>query len=250
MTPKEINYFFPICGLTKYPNGTMKMRRYSKVKNTASCVGNTSKRGSVEKLSKQSLNRLAFTVKETKVKLMSMNTLTYSQVYPTTGKGVKKQLNRYVQMIKRKMGASTNYVWFMEFQRRGAPHFHILWSTQVTDQLRNYAAIWWANQVLKNGPDSEVQKMVRVHSHPTAWEAIRNEQGASRYVMKYATKPEQKIVPPEFSDVGRFWGASREVKNNIPDGIDIDTDQQEISEYFERTGHRAAKWEVIPKYIF
>ncbi|GAG62416.1 unnamed protein product, partial [marine sediment metagenome] len=46
----------------------------------------------------------------------------------------------------------------------------------------------------------------------TRCEAVRDANGAARYAVKYASKMRQKRVPPDFRNVGRFWGHSDDVK--------------------------------------
>ncbi|GAH86880.1 unnamed protein product, partial [marine sediment metagenome] len=54
-----------------------------------------------------------------------MVTLTYPAVFPKNGKVVKKHLNVMLKWLKYRLPAK-NYLWFFEWQRRGAPHVHIL----------------------------------------------------------------------------------------------------------------------------
>jgi len=37
-------------------------------------------------------------------------------------------------------------------------------------------------------------------------EGLKHPEAAGAYAAKYAAKNEQKAVPPEYKDVGRFWG--------------------------------------------
>jgi len=46
----------------------------------------------------------------------------------------------------------------------------------------------------------------------TRVERIRKPDGAIRYAAKYCSKKSQKVVPPGYKNVGRFWGCSRGIK--------------------------------------
>ena len=70
------------------------------------------------------------------------------------------------------------------------------------------------------------------------------------YVTKYATKTEQKDVPPEFSNVGRFFGWSSEVRKTIQPGYTALISDGELRWSLREIGHRVSDYHVIPKYIF
>jgi hypothetical protein len=96
-------------------------------------------------------------------------------------------------------------LWFLEFQSRGAPHFHLLFfgfGFQLFDltKFRKWLSGAWADIVAHPDP-SEYQKHL---SAGTGADWCRAEHFG--YALKYAAKLEQKLVPPEFSDIGRFWG--------------------------------------------
>lgn len=86
----------------------------------------------------------------------------------------------------------------MEFQKRGAPHFHGIISKEVKEEELKKE---WYKIVNSNDPKHLV--------HGAHISAIRSTDGYAHYLTSYLTKEEQKFVPPEFQDVGRFWGYSR-----------------------------------------
>lgn len=201
-------------------------------------------RGRIERLSSRSRQRLAFTVFETKVTFKSMMTLTYPEIFPKNGKVVKNHLNRFLNYVRRNV--AREYLWFLEFQRRGAPHFHVLLSEAVGD--RQEFALQWAR--IAAGSELEAEKVVRVHSHRSQWQNVKKPDAAQRYALKYALKPYQKYVPRDYQDVGRFWGASRGVKESVPDGLQYDCTEIALRALLTQTGHAAAKMEFLPKYVF
>jgi len=54
-----------------------------------------------------------------------MVTLTYPAVFPDEGRAVKRHLDMFLKRLKREFPQSAA-IWKLEYQRRGAPHFHIL----------------------------------------------------------------------------------------------------------------------------
>jgi len=87
--------------------------------------------------------------------------------------------------------AKESIIWFLEFQTRGAPHFHFLATGWIPKQ---FVADAWA---AVSGGIAKACSRVEGLKHPEA---------AGAYAAKYAAKNEQKAVPPEYKDVGRFWG--------------------------------------------
>jgi len=84
----------------------------------------------------------------------------------------------------------------MEFQERGAPHFHIF-GTWFPD--KDVVATIWYNIV--NSDDKRhlaAGTRVEFFKHGRA--------GMSSYASKYALKQEQKTVPENYQNCGRFWG--------------------------------------------
>lgn len=178
-----------------------------------------SKRKEITMFSKASRKRLAFIVNNTRVHFSSMITLTYPLDFPSDGQTVKKHLNTFLIWAIRRF-KSPSYVWFLEFQKRGAPHVHILLCSPlpVIEEQRKklFADVserWYAI-VGSNDP--------KHLAAGTRCERIRKPDGAARYALKYCYKMEQKCVPQAYRNVGRFWGTSRDVPPSEPRLIPMD----------------------------
>lgn len=102
--------------------------------------------------------------------------------------------------------------------------------------------------LMGNREDFTRQAKYRQQKHRRAWEAVRDQNGAIKYVVSYATKPRQKVVPDAYRDVGRFWGVSRGVR--LEDGLYLAGNEDEARELISlyRTGFDS--FEVLPRVVF
>jgi len=241
---------------TVYRNGTMVVRRDA-VSNNAPVGG---KRGVIKELSTKARARLMFVVNATSVEFRSMITLTYPREFPCDGAMVKSHLDDFIKSFKYRYAG--DYLWFLEFQARGAPHFHFLHTRQnVFSADRRWLALRWADVI---GLSEERRycslsdrrthcmrmQCLRVNTHSKTWEEIRSELGARAYVNKYASKPYQKQVPDMYQNVGRFYGYSRNVYRSIKELDTFQAEAHEIRAMLKSEGHKVGEWEYLPKYIF
>ncbi|WP_462273673.1 rolling circle replication-associated protein [Methanohalophilus sp.] len=133
-----------------------------------------------------------------------MITLTYPGQYTSDGATVKGHLRAFLQALRR-VNNDVSYLWFLEFQKRGAPHFHVLTrGIQITKERKEWVSKRWYAIV-----GSKDERHLRAG---TRTESVRKKDGAKRYAVKYAYKMKQKRVPEGYRNVGRFWGHSKDVK--------------------------------------
>jgi len=161
-------------------------------------------RADVKQFSWSSRKRLAFTAANTDTVFTAMMTLTYPRVFPNDGKDVKRNLNHFLVLL-RKRNPDVLYLWFLEFQKRGAPHIHIV----IRGVRVNHDAQQWLSQTWYRLCNTNDPKHLAAG---TRLERIRSPNGARNYCVKYAYKMKQKNVPTAYRNVGRFWGCSRSVK--------------------------------------
>lgn len=192
-----------IVGVELYRNDAVVKRRGIKL------PVEPGQRQEVKELSWESRRRLAFVANNTRVKFRTMVTVTYPREYPTDGKEVKRHLNAFLVALKRKLDGMS-YLWFLEFQARGAPHVHLLidWPWPSDKARRTWFRVLVSNLWYNIVDSGDYRHLLA----GTRCEKIRKRDGAARYAVKYATKMKQKAVPPDYRNVGRFWGASRDVK--------------------------------------
>jgi len=180
----------------------IRVRRNSGIlNNSRHCRGG--KRKAITKFSRASARRLFFTARNLP-NLEIMLTLTYPREFPMDGRAVKDHWRRFRQWMVR--NNATSGLWVLEFQERGAPHFHVF----LTEPLDRHAvsAAWF--RIVGSGDPKHLAAGTRI-------ETFRYPPALGGYVMKYAAKLQQKEVPPEYEAVGRFWGTwgSPDITRNV-----------------------------------
>lgn len=152
-------------------------------------------RGSITGFSPASRRRLQLLVRNTADMWDAFLTLTYPENFPMDGVAVKKQLHAFTMYLTRRKIA---YLWILEFQRRGAPHFHVLIKGFIPKA--ELARTWY--DIVGSWDPGHLAAGTRV-------EAIKNPDQVGAYMAAYMGKLDQKTVPKGYEHVGRFWGASR-----------------------------------------
>jgi len=260
-TPSQINQFFPIVGIIRY-EGAIVVRRGCNLNLRQARF--LHKRKEIDMVSKRSLDRLALLVRGCSVKFTSLMTVTYGANFPMSGKIAKKNLNHLLITLKRKFGPF-EYVWVLEFQERGAVHFHIATTLPEPTYLDRqiYAIVWQKISTPYSWEYSQVEypygkknfkkdlftdfAVFDQHNHETAWEKVRKGDSLSHYFAKYTMKIRQKKVPIWYADVGRFWGASSGVR--LPDGQYFHGNDELVRQLGDAYGRDIRSWEVLPKII-
>ena len=180
-------------------------------------------RGSITELSRQSRSRLLYKARNIP-DLKTMLTFTYPGEeyaesatggnYMISGPAVKEHLRKLRQALTYR---GLFGFWFLEFQKRGAPHFHICVNGELTvPQVEKLRKTWYkmvgstCEHHLERGMDYAI---------------LRKKHAAGAYAAKYSCKDEQKTVPEQYSQVGRFWG----IFGKIPkDTIHLRTSMKEL----------------------
>jgi len=169
-----------------------------------------SKRGKVSEWSAKSRLRLKYRLAGLQRRSLSGSafmTLTYPGEFPspTEHATYKRHLRHfYTLMIQR--WPSCSGVWKLEFQQRGAAHYHILafGLSHVPElELRDWILATWF-RVVGSG--------IEAHSKAgTRLDIVRTVVGAMGYMAKYIAKDDQ-TRPGDFT--GRYWGSFNE--KNLP----------------------------------
>jgi len=118
------------------------------------------------------------------------------------GRIIKKHFKAFILAYLRRFGIRGRYIWVLEFQKNGNPHFHLLTDCKADIKLqREFIAARWFKIV-----DSKLEKHLKAG---TSCEAVRSQAGVASYMASYLKKADQKQVPDNFHNVGRFWGGSK-----------------------------------------
>lgn len=132
-------------------------------------------------------------------------TLTYPAEYPCDGKIVRE--HRHAIIRKLKVKSLKEYTTVLEFQDRGAPHIHILHDMHIP--YKWLAEQWY--KIVNSGDPKHLKAGTSVNT-------INDETLTRIYMSSYARKKDQKLVPEEYKDVGKFWTSNRSIK---PSEIDV-----------------------------
>lgn len=173
-----------------------------------------SPRGSVTRFSEQSRTRCRLVLRSIAPKMKMVFGLTYPADFPNDGLRVKRNLGALLDWFRRR---GIEYFWIIEWQDRGAPHFHgFLTGPKFDDQgsfVRNsfvgkaeLAAAW--NRIVSADRPEYLGDPAHLE-HGTFYEIIEDQYKLASYYTTYMKKLEQKTVPPGYESVGRYWGYSR-----------------------------------------
>jgi len=129
-----------------------------------------------------------------------MLTLTYPKEFPLDGKKVKQDLKELYYYIRGNNNFSAKdsniiFFWKMEFQHRGAPHFHILVQTDLDymDLVKLCLKKWMSLTHNDQKVCVDVGK-------------IREDFAAKIYCSVHFSKDSQNTKPDNFERPGRYWG--------------------------------------------
>jgi len=118
------------------------------------------------------------------------------------GRRIKKHFKAFILAYLREFGLDGRYFWVLEFQKNRNPHFHIVTDCKADIKVqREFVAARWYKIV-----GSGLQKALKAG---TSCELVRSQAGVASYIAGYLKKADQKQVPENFHNVGRFWGGSR-----------------------------------------
>lgn len=180
----------------------------------------------ISEFSQRSRYQLLHFMKNCDADFRSMMTLTYPREFPADGRIVKAHLRALKERLRRRW-VDFRAIWFLEFQRRGAPHYHVMcewdlasygdpvlkrrWRGKRKDAsywtvplLEEWLALSWY-EIVGSGDERHLRAGV-------SWEIVETTDGALRYGAAHAAKPNQKQVPLLYQNVGRFWGKIGELR--------------------------------------
>jgi len=120
-------------------------------------------------------------------------TLTYPDKYPTSARVYKSHLRRFLARFNRRY-PHVPIIWRLEFQERGAPHYHLMVFTPWFISWRWVAGAWY-----EATDKADVYTLLA----GTETRAVRTWRGVMFYAAKYMSKTTRL---PATSAPGRLWG--------------------------------------------
>lgn len=192
------------------------------------------KRKVIQRLTFEARRRLNFVARNYSEGMRIFITLTMpgaDRLVIRDGITLKKTLHAWLKWWARLI-PGCRWLWFMEFQERGAPHIHIFsdfgnlieckipWLQDKCirawiDYQQKFNRKAW-EQSFHDDWDSHQVAHDDHYKHGCHIEFIRLPHMCAAYCTKEASKMVQKKVPEGFDSVGRFWGHSRNFKKVKP----------------------------------
>lgn len=148
---------------------------------------------------------------------IGMVTFTYPAVFPTDGRVVKAQWDRLYARWVRHYGVPEG-MWKMEFQGRGAPHFHVFVGLpEAEDELRAWLLTAWYESV---GSGDERHLYNGVDISRWRWGTLGQNAGKiGEYFARHGAKgwkSYQNQLPEGFTSPGRWWGVWGKSEGFVP----------------------------------
>lgn len=188
-----------ISGVEWWPEGSLiRVKKPKRHVVRSSLSARSALRSVVTDFSRASRRRLLHTLgRVRRDHLPVFVTLTYPGSWPASPVEWKRHLDIFAKRLRRAWPGSA-FVWKLEPQRRGAPHFHLLlWGADYS-QLRGWLpGVWY--EVVASGDARHLRAGTRV-------EFIRSWRGVCSYASKYMGKPVMVSDDSSWVHPGRWWG--------------------------------------------
>ena len=157
------------------------------------------KRGEIQIFSRQSRFRLFKLLHQLEFNRITFMTLTYPEDFPTDPKVFKAHLKEFRRRFERTWG-KIKAVWRLEFQKRGAPHYHIMYLDGPFIPIAN-VCLMWAEVIHSEDPNhKKIGVDIKLVAGKTSQRLVAS------YLAKYIAKVDTRIIGKVFNKVGRWWG--------------------------------------------
>ncbi len=144
-------------------------------------------------------------------------TLTYPSVWPSEFQEWKRHLVTFVKRLRRRFADCALVLWKLEFQRRGAPHFHLIvlfHQVQSVYTVREWLASAWY-EVVDSGDEKHLQAGT---SADVVYLPVGGSSKLMAYLIKYMSKDTQANVNEatgEMMQCGRVWGMYGDITSGL-----------------------------------
>jgi hypothetical protein len=164
--------------------------------------------------------------KRAKLAMTYFVTLTYGRKYPQDWERFKRDIDTFRKRLDRKMPPGWSAIWKLEYQQRGAPHYHILLflpQKLSSEWLRRFVRSSWV-AIASTGygyTKKYVRKMRAVVDSGGVVPVYQKENQPGRllsYLLKYMSKETDRMIDSDgvYIQTGRSWGVWN--KENLPRG--------------------------------
>lgn len=157
-------------------------------------------RGDVGEFSPRSRWRLLKMIHSIEFERVAFLTLTYGSTFPRKAGEYKYHLHKFRIYLKRLMGAEIRAVWRLEFQKRGAPHYHLIIFDPPFLPVQKINDLW---DKVTGRPEAE-----RFGNSVDLKLATERDQERliAKYISKYAAKVSEGLPEGLETLPGRYWG--------------------------------------------
>jgi hypothetical protein len=175
-------------------------------------------RGSIKEFSKRSRFRL-FTILAKLRNLSQVRpmfvTLTYHWGFCDSYKKYKTDLHTFLTALRR-YNENIQYIWRLEFQQRGAPHYHFI---LFSDTIQSHADMLKLEVFISSTWHSIADPTSIAHEkYGCSVKRIHDYSGACRYLSKYVAKVHPGVISP----IGtKHWGCSHNLPFEIKEMYEI-----------------------------
>lgn len=173
------------------------------------------KRGKIKGFTRQSRRRLMCTIGAIRknAQLPDFVTLTYPEVFPTVERA-KRDIKVFLQRLERQF-PDAGYIWKLEPQKRGAPHYHLLvWGCKEGELFRWVVNNWY--EIAGNGDFNHWKFHAgALQGSKACVQKVKSFKGVWSYASKYIGKTFE-VAEWGAQWTGRFWGIGK--RDNIPFG--------------------------------
>ena len=189
------------------------------------------KRGEIKSFSKASRSRLMKRISQVqKHKLPLFVTLTYPEEFPGDFEIYKKHLHTFFIDLRYHF-PNFGAIWKLEYQGRGAAHFHILlWGCTLDQVIDLIPALWYKIAGNEDENHLKFHKGELGHGNRPCVEEVRSWNGVKSYCSKYLTKDVSMDAPS-----GRYWGCVGKVPMSVINTMKIDV---EVALIYRRAARR------------
>lgn len=178
-----------------------------------------SRRRLTDKLMAVPWDSIAGTDKHAAAGCSALVTLTYGCEFPSDWKTSKKHLDVFRRNVDHAMPGRWSAIWRMEYQKRGAPHFHILMMFDHRVSIKALSA--WVKMVwtrIVSGDDKN-HALWGADVRPLYQNRCSNGR-LLRYLIKYLGKTDDQQ-----REGGRIWGAWHDIPQEIRTIVLFETEQ-------------------------